>query len=417
MPESRNDGAPGGAPLAWTGISDKRSYYRLFFAYVLALFGTGIATVALALLAFDLTGDDSGAALGAALSLKMFAYVAAAPVAAALTDRLPRKPLLIALDLIRAGCLVLMPFVSEMWQATALVFVFALASATFTLVYLAVVPYLLGSDEDYTKSLARSRIASELETSASPLFAAGLVLVLSTAGIFALVTGVFLASAALVRGARLPEPRTARGPRPGIVTKVLHGPKLLLRTPGLRGLVALDVAAAIATAMVMVNTVALVQGVFDLGRTAVAIAFAIFGGGAITGALTMPGLLRSVSERTMMLAGAALITAALMAGTLASTLYALVLVWFLLGLGVSVTLTPASYLIRRTARPEDLQPLFAAQFSITNAALMLAYPAAGWLGVEAGIRATFLTLGLAAAAATVAALLLWPTEQRTAPAA
>ena len=49
-------GQDGSRPLAWTGVSDKRSYYRLFAAYVLALFATGIATVALALLAFDLDG-------------------------------------------------------------------------------------------------------------------------------------------------------------------------------------------------------------------------------------------------------------------------------------------------------------------------------------------------------------------------
>ena len=39
----------------------------------------GIATVALALLAFDLAGDDFGAVIGTALSLKMLAYVFAAP--------------------------------------------------------------------------------------------------------------------------------------------------------------------------------------------------------------------------------------------------------------------------------------------------------------------------------------------------
>ncbi len=71
--------------------------------YVLALFATGIATVALALLAFDLAGDDSGAVIGTALSIKMLAYVFAAPLVTILTDRLPRRSFLIALDLIRAG--------------------------------------------------------------------------------------------------------------------------------------------------------------------------------------------------------------------------------------------------------------------------------------------------------------------------
>ncbi len=93
MPDSRPQS------LGWSGVSDKPSYYRLFAGYVLALFATGIATVALALLAFDLAGDDSGAVIGTALSIKMLAYVFAAPVLTVLTDRLPRKQVLIALDL------------------------------------------------------------------------------------------------------------------------------------------------------------------------------------------------------------------------------------------------------------------------------------------------------------------------------
>lgn len=404
----------GGAALGWSGVSDKQSYYRLFLAYVLALFATGIATVALALLAFEMTGDDSGKVVGNALSLKMLAYVVAAPIAAALTERLRRKPLLIALDLIRAVCVLALPFVGHVWQIYALVFAFALASATFTLVYLTVVPYLLGSFEDYTRSLARSRVASEFESSVSPLLAGGLLLALSTAGVFVVVAGSFLVSAALVRAARLPQTLVVL--QAGVWEKVLRGPRLILRMPELRGLIALDLAVAVATAMVMVNTVVIVQGVFDLDRRATAIAFAIFGAGAIAGALALPAVLRSVSERAVMLAGALMITGGLLLGALASTLAALAGLWLLLGLGVSLALTPATFLIRRIARPEDLQTLFAAQFSLSNLCLLIAYPAAGWLGAMLGLGPTSVVFGVIAGLATLAAMLLWPQREAGTPA-
>jgi MFS family permease len=405
MPERQ---AAGDAPLAWTGVSDKPSYYKLFFAYVIALFATGIATVALAVLAFEMTGDDSGKVIGNALSLKMLAYVVAAPIAAALTERLQRKSLLIALDLIRAACVLVLPFVAEVWQVYALVFVFALASATFTLVYLTVVPYLLGGFEDYAKSLARSRVASEVESTVSPLLAGLMLLVTSTAGIFFAITGSFLVSALLVKAAKLPQTRVVL--RYGVWEKVLRGPRLILATPDLRGLIALDVAVAVATAMVMVNTVVIVQGVFDLDRRATAIAFAIFGAGAIVGALTLPSVLRTVSERAVMLTGALMITAGLMLGVLASKLYVLVALWLVLGLGVSLALTPATFLIRRIARPEDLQTLFAAQFSLSHLCLLVAYPAAGWLGASLGLKPTAALFGLVAGAATLAAVLLRPEQ-------
>lgn len=397
---------PERATLAWSGVSDKRSYYRLFIAYVIALVATGVATMALALLAFDLAGDRSGAVLGTALSVKMFAYVVAAPVAAALTERLPRKPVLIGLDLIRAGSLLLLPFMSQVWQIYLLVFVFAVASGAFTLVYLTVVPYLLGSPEDYTRSLARSRIAAEFETSASPLIAGLLLVLLATAGVFIVATAAFVLSAHLVQTATLPRVVTSQSY--GTWENILRGPRLFFASPELKGLMAIDVAVAAAMAMVMVNTVLLVQGEFDLGQRATAIAFAVFGLGSILGALSLPVSLRRTPERPVMLGGSAVLVACLLMGAFASSIYSLAAIWFGLGVGGALALTPATYLIRGRARPEDLQTLFAAQLSISSACLFFAYLAAGWLGSVFGLTTAFLALGACAAVATLIASHVWP---------
>ncbi|MFK5979209.1 MAG: hypothetical protein QM488_10025 [Rhizobiaceae bacterium] len=48
-------------------------YARLFGAQVIALLGTGLLTVALGLLAFNLAGDKAGAVLGTAFAIKMIA--------------------------------------------------------------------------------------------------------------------------------------------------------------------------------------------------------------------------------------------------------------------------------------------------------------------------------------------------------
>jgi hypothetical protein len=55
-----------------------RTYRRLFAAQAIALGGTGLATVAPALLAYELAGADAGAVLGTALAIKMMAYVGVA---------------------------------------------------------------------------------------------------------------------------------------------------------------------------------------------------------------------------------------------------------------------------------------------------------------------------------------------------
>ena len=85
------------------------TYARLFAAQVVALLGTGLLTIALGLVAFDLAGAEAGRVLGIALTIKMVAYVGLSPLATALVARLDRRRVLIGADLIRAGAALCLP--------------------------------------------------------------------------------------------------------------------------------------------------------------------------------------------------------------------------------------------------------------------------------------------------------------------
>lgn len=61
--------------------------------------------------------------------------------------------------------------------------------------------------------------------------------------------------------------------------------------------------------MVIVNTVVYVQAAFGLGERETALALAAFGGGSMLVALLLPGLLERVSDRSVILNGAALLVA------------------------------------------------------------------------------------------------------------
>src|SRR5918995_792263 len=103
-------------------ILSNRSYRHLFAAQVIALTGTGLLTVALGLLAFQLAGERAGAVLGTALAIKMIAYVGVAPIVGGFAGRLPRRAFLVAIDLVRAAIALLLPFVTEVWQVYILIF-------------------------------------------------------------------------------------------------------------------------------------------------------------------------------------------------------------------------------------------------------------------------------------------------------
>lgn len=99
------------------------SYAKLFSAQVIALVGTGLLTVALGLLAFDIAGGNAGVVLGTALTIKMIAYVAVSPVMSALTARLRRKPVLVSADLLRMVVALALPMVDQAWQIYVLIFI------------------------------------------------------------------------------------------------------------------------------------------------------------------------------------------------------------------------------------------------------------------------------------------------------
>lgn len=140
-----------------------RTYRHLFLAQVIALVGTGLATVALGLLAYEIAGADAGAVLGTALAIKMVAYIGVAPVVGAYADRLPRKGLLVAMDLLRAGAALTLPFVDAVWQVYLLIFLLQSASAAFTPTFQATIPDILPDEEEYTRALSLSRLAYDLE--------------------------------------------------------------------------------------------------------------------------------------------------------------------------------------------------------------------------------------------------------------
>jgi MFS family permease len=137
-----------------------RSYRLLFGAQLCALLGTGLITVALALMAHEIAGRRAGEILGMALAIKMVAYVAVAPFASALAARLPRKGLLIGLDAVRAGIAVALPFAQEAWQVYGLMAVLFTASAAFTPAFQAMIPDILPDEDEYTKALSLSRLAA-----------------------------------------------------------------------------------------------------------------------------------------------------------------------------------------------------------------------------------------------------------------
>jgi H+ antiporter protein len=389
-----------------------RTYRHLFLAQVIALAGTGLLTVALGLLAYELAGADAGVVLGTALAIKMIAYVGVAPIIGAYANQLPRRAFLVSMDLVRAAVALLLPFITEVWQIYVLIFLLQSASAAFTPTFQATIPDVLPDEKDYTRALSLSRLAYDLESLLSPALAAALLTIISFHWLFGGTVVGFLCSAALVLSVRLPQAVKSER-QGGIYDKTTRGLRIYLKTPRLRGLLALNLSVAAAGAMVIVNTVVIVRGVLGLPENDVAVALGCFGGGSMVAALLLPRVLDRISDRAVMLPAAALLGVVLLvfaAATWSSAInwVALLVTWIFLGIGYSAVQTPTGRLLRRSAQAEDRPALFAAQFALSHACWLLTYPLAGGLGATIGIPMTLAVLGLVTLLGFVLAVRLWP---------
>lgn len=394
-----------------------RAYALLFSAQVIALVGTGLLTIALGLLSFDIAGGDAGVILGVAMTVKMIAYVTVGPLIAALTARLPRKPLLITADLLRASVAMSLPFVTQAWQIYVLIFILQSASATFTPAFQAVIPSILPKEGQYTRALSLSRLAYDLESLVSPALAALLLTLVSYHQLFVGTVIGFLGSASLVLAVRFP--RIEAPPAAPFLARLTEGVRVFGSRPELRALMGLNLVVAAPTAMVIVNTVVLAQGHLGRPPSDTAVLLGAYGCGSMLVALGMPKLLDARPDRGVMMMGALaapvllVASAALIAWGSGSLAWpALLVVWFLTGAATSTVATPSSRILRRNSTEQNRPAVFAAQFSLSHACYLVAYPLAGALGATVGLPVIALVLAALAVVGATAAARAWRPDGR-----
>lgn len=385
------------------------TYAKLFSAQVIALLGTGLLTVALGLLAFDIAGGAAGSVLGTALTIKMIAYVGVAPLIAAAVDRLPKKAVLVTADVVRLVIALSLPFVTNVWQIYLLVFILQSASATFTPAFQSLIPAVLPDPRDYTRALSLSRLAYDLESLLSPTIAAALLTVVSYNNLFVGTAIGFAVSATLVLASQMPS-------RPGKESELTFwqrlplGVKAFTRTRTLRFLLLTNVVVAAGTAIVLANSVVYTKGLFELDDTALAITLACYGAGSLLVSLNVPWIVDRIGVVRTMVAGTIVITSGLTAAVIVTAVDTasgtgwgwLLATWVLLGMGTSLVNTPSSRLLADASTPANRNLVYTAQFALSHACFLITYPIAGWIGAVSLAAAAAVLLAIAAVAAAAA---------------
>lgn len=386
------------------------SFRTLFAAQVCSLLAIGLMTVAMSLAAYRIGGTAAaGQILGFLLAVKMIAYVFVAPMAEALFAGRRRKRVMVGLDLARMLLLLPMAFATQTWQIAVLALVFFAVSSGFTPLFQSVIPDVLPEERVYSRALVWSRIAYTLESVLSPVIAAMALQLIAAEFLFWVAALAFVGSVAALLATRFPAQAGDRRKGP-FLNRALRGLRIYRGTPRLRGLFLLNFALSLSMAWVLVNSIVLAGARLGDAERYYPILMAFYGLGAAIGAVVVPRLIERLGERLVMLAGALMHAAVGLGIVLPTDPAGHMTLWVGFGLASSLVLTPGGLVITRSARMADRPAVFAAQFSLSHAGWLVAYPLAGqmagWVGLEPALLIlSGLTVGVTALAARV-----WPAE-------
>ena len=386
-----------------------KSFLQLFIAQIIALVGTGLTTIALALLAYDFALNEAGRVLGIALAIKMIAYVVFAPIIGAFVHRLPRKIFLILMDVLRAIIVLLIPFISEIWHIYVLIFVLNLFSAGFKPVFQALIPDILVDERQYGKALAYSRIAYDLENLLSPTFAAIALLYLSYTGLFIINSAAFLISAIIIFITILPIDKVIE--RTGnIIEEMSFGIRSYIKTPRLRALFIIYFGIALSSSMIIVNTVIYVKDYLYLSDTSLAIFMGASGLGSMIIAFAYSSLNERMSDKKITQTGVFILSIAMFLMSYEPVYLISLLVWFITGIGLSLSQIPSGKIVNMSSNPSDRTAYFTAQFSLSHFSWFFGYLLAGELAFTYGFSFTASLFSMIVLLCLLFSLLFWPDE-------
>ena len=359
------------------------AFARLYLSQTASLLGDALTWVGLALLSFELAGSNSSVILGAALTLRVTAFVVFSPLAGALADRLDRKVMMVVSDLGRMIVIGLMPFVTQAWQVYVLMFVLNSLTAFFTPTYQATIPFVTGK-EDSTQAIALSSATNEILGVLGPGIAGAFAGFFGGRNLFFVDAITFLISALLIL--TLPRNLNASSSSSDTTTEsaiiwqdVLAGTTRLWRDSPMRYALLLELVASVAGAFVLVNTIGLVKGGFKLGDLEYGWVMAAFGVGATLAALAVGALESRISKVRFILFGALVTTFAVIPANLVGFV-PLLFLWLLAGAGQNWVNLPAQTLIADRTPIEWQGRVYGAHFAWSHLWYALAYPLAGWFG-------------------------------------
>jgi MFS family permease len=369
-------------------------FVRLWLGQGLSFVGDSVSTVALVLLVVDLSGSAS--AVGGVLVARLLPTLAS-PFVGVLADRLDRRAVLVAGDLVRAILVFGLIFVRDLPAIYALVFLLGAAQTVFNPTVRAAFPGVVGGG-DLTRANALISGTFSFSVMAGPALGGVLVASVGVEVAFLLDALTFLVSAVLISTIPLPAPgRDGEGE--GFFGELRAGFGYLA---GARVPLAIVAGAFLATLTANATIPAeafLAKDTFGAGDVGYGLIASLWGGGMVLGsALTV--VLGGRTDLTLLYFLSIFATAVAFVGVgLAPTFVLALGAIAVAGVANGVDNVATDTVLQERVPDAFLGRVFAARFMTFSAGEAVAYPLGGLLVDTTGPRPTYLLAGAATAAA------------------
>ena len=357
----------------------------------------------LALLALVYDRTESSAWLGIATAARMLPLVALGPLAGVLADRVDRRRLMIASDLVRCACMAALAVVAATGApiafAPALAALSTAAGAAYPSCVVALIPRLVPDDDLPAVNAARVSI-THLCVIAGPVLGAALLLLGSAFAAFAVNGATFLAGAAVV--AALPRealrrPAVQPSRHAGLRAELLGGWYALRAYPESLPLVCGEVVASGVYGALTVLLV-LVSDRLELGTAGYGYLLAAIGAGGVLAAGVADGAATSARPRFALALAVLAMAAPLPAIAVAGWLPGLVVLVAIVGAASLVTEVVADTALQRSLDPA----VFARAYGLVLPAALAGIAAGALLTPPCvalvGLAGTLVLVGTVAAA-------------------
>lgn len=317
----------------------------------------------------------------------MTAFIVFAPYAGVLADKINRKKILLISDFSRMVIVLLLVFVQAEWQLYGLIFLLNVFSAFFTPAFKASVPQMIKDKEKFAPAIALSNATYQLLAIMGPGLAGMAAVWLGTREIFLLDSLTFLLSALFILFIsrhlfQLNKDTNHITTAPQKFQEVLKGTRLLFADRIIRFALLVELAAAIAGACILVNTIGYVKAVLQQGDKQYGLVMSSLGIGAVIGAFGSAVFDKTKDRKISLLVGGIAVSVALLPAGFTNSVWLLMLLWFVAGFGQNLTEIPSQMLIAERIPLEQQGRVYGAHFAWSHLWWAIGYPIAGFLGIN-----------------------------------